>query len=274
MSALNVEQVLTESVEGQPEPVGVSVSEISHNSRLEAYSKPQNDHTFSNMTHQPKTVSEVHQTKESQPTPAADCLPLVSNAPPGQPSDQRSFSAAPNPHESQQDLTHEGIPQPVRPHQSTLSGTEHTPAISVVPSSPLTPGAPPNPMVSSEVHRSLEPSNMSAADRRASRRRSAMDSSANHRLSGSHSPTRALASSVPSSPLPKLSEPLPPAFESPTLAELGLSLSVLTGDLPSHQFTAPTNGTFLSPHYLLLCHSQGLDVLPLVSPPKIQPYAL
>lgn len=69
-------------------------------------------------------------------------------------------------------------------------------------------------------------------------------------------------------------EPLPPALPSPTLRELGLSLSVLTGDLPANQFVTPTNGTFLSPHYLLLCHSQGLDVMPLMSPPSIQPYAL
>lgn len=30
----------------------------------------------------------------------------------------------------------------------------------------------------------------------------------------------------------------------------------------------------MAPHYLLLCHAQGLDVLPLVSPPAPQPYAL
>jgi hypothetical protein len=175
MSGLNVEQVLTESVESQPEPVGVSVSEISHNSRLGAYSKPQNDHSFSNMSHQPKAVSEVHQNKDSQPMPGTDCLPLVSNASPGQPSEERGIPAAAQPHGSQQDLTHGGVTQPARSHQSPLSGTESAPAISVVPSSPLTPGGPANPMVSSEVHRSLEPSPMSAADRRASRRRSAMD---------------------------------------------------------------------------------------------------
>lgn len=60
----------------------------------------------------------------------------------------------------------------------------------------------------------------------------------------------------------------------PTLDELGLSLSTLTGELPSNQFTTPSNGTFLSPHYLLLCHPQGLDIMPLVSPPAVQPYAL
>lgn len=52
-------------------------------------------------------------------------------------------------------------------------------------------------------------------------------------------------------------------------------MSVLTSNLsPSHFTTPPTNGTFLSPHYLLLCHSQGLDVLPLTRPPAAQPYAL
>ncbi|KAI6044978.1 hypothetical protein EDC04DRAFT_2637860 [Pisolithus marmoratus] len=64
---------------------------------------------------------------------------------------------------------------------------------------------------------------------------------------------------------------LPP----PTLQELGLSLMAITATLsPSHFSTPPTNGTFLAPHYLLLCHAQGLDVLPLVSPPALQPYAL
>lgn len=67
----------------------------------------------------------------------------------------------------------------------------------------------------------------------------------------------------------------PPALPAPTLQELGLSLSILTSDLsPSHFSTPPTSGAFLSPYYLLLCHAQGLDVLPLMSPPVLQPYAL
>ncbi|KAF8898580.1 hypothetical protein BD779DRAFT_21803 [Infundibulicybe gibba] len=67
----------------------------------------------------------------------------------------------------------------------------------------------------------------------------------------------------------------PPQLPPPTLQELGLSLSVLTSDLsPSHFSTPPSSGAFLAPHYLLLCHAQGLDVLPLVSPPSPQPYAL
>ncbi|KIK71134.1 hypothetical protein GYMLUDRAFT_185561 [Collybiopsis luxurians FD-317 M1] len=77
-----------------------------------------------------------------------------------------------------------------------------------------------------------------------------------------------------SSPLPTNVVP-PPRLPPPTLQELGLSFSVLTADLsPSHFSTPPSSGAFLSPHYLLLCHAQGLDVLPLVSPPEPQPYAL
>ena len=67
----------------------------------------------------------------------------------------------------------------------------------------------------------------------------------------------------------------PPRLPAPTLQELGLALSVVTPDLsPSHFSAPPWSGTFLEPHYLLLCHAQGLDVLPLVSPPAQQPYAL
>jgi hypothetical protein len=75
-------------------------------------------------------------------------------------------------------------------------------------------------------------------------------------------------------PVPRPSTP-PPPLPSPSLAELGLSLTVLTEHLsPSHFSTPPTSGAFLAPHYLLLCHAQGLDVLPLVSPPAPAPYAL
>ena len=69
--------------------------------------------------------------------------------------------------------------------------------------------------------------------------------------------------------------PPPPPLPPPTLQELGLSLSAITASLsPSHFSTPPSSGAFLSPHYLLLCHAQGLDVLPLFSPPALQPYAL
>jgi hypothetical protein len=75
-------------------------------------------------------------------------------------------------------------------------------------------------------------------------------------------------------PVPRPSTP-PPPLPSPSLIELGLSLDVLTEHLaPSHFSTPPTSGAFLAPHYLLLCHAQGLDVLPLVSPPAPVPYAL
>ncbi|KAG1826118.1 uncharacterized protein BJ212DRAFT_1318121 [Suillus subaureus] len=79
------------------------------------------------------------------------------------------------------------------------------------------------------------------------------------------------------SPSPTPARPLtpPPPLAPPTLKELGLSLSVVTEDLsPSHFTTPPTSGTFMAPHYLLLCHAQGLDVLPLISPPAAHPYAL
>ncbi|KAJ3507516.1 hypothetical protein NMY22_g16904 [Coprinellus aureogranulatus] len=83
------------------------------------------------------------------------------------------------------------------------------------------------------------------------------------------------SASRPSSPPPARPGTPPPALPPPSLSELGLSLSLLTSDLsPSHFSTPPTSGAFLAPHYLLLCHAQGLDVLPLVSPPAPQPYAL
>lgn len=88
-------------------------------------------------------------------------------------------------------------------------------------------------------------------------------------------PSNSESASRASSPLPARPVTPPPQLPAPTLQELGLSLSVLTSDLsPSHFSTPPTSGAFLSPHYLLLCHAQGLDVLPLLSPPAPQPYAL
>ena len=77
------------------------------------------------------------------------------------------------------------------------------------------------------------------------------------------------------SPIPARSPTPPPPLPPPSLHELGLSLSVITPDLsPSHFSSPPASGAFLAPHYLLLCHAQGLDVLPLTSPPAPQPYAL
>lgn len=88
----------------------------------------------------------------------------------------------------------------------------------------------------------------------------------------SQSPSNSRASS-PATPARPITPP--PPLPPPTLQELGLSLMAITATLsPSHFSTPPTNGTFLAPHYLLLCHAQGLDVLPLVSPPALQPYAL
>ena len=69
--------------------------------------------------------------------------------------------------------------------------------------------------------------------------------------------------------------PPPPALSPPTLQELGLNISTITSSLsPSHFTSPPCSGAFLPPHYLLLCHSQGLDVIPLVAPPAPMPYAL
>ncbi|KAF9056319.1 hypothetical protein BJ165DRAFT_1432592 [Panaeolus papilionaceus] len=74
---------------------------------------------------------------------------------------------------------------------------------------------------------------------------------------------------------PRAPSPPPPPLPAPTLVELGLCLSPLTTELsPSHFTAPPSSGAFLAPHYLLLCHAQGLDVIPLVSPPAPQPYAL
>ncbi|KAF8314195.1 hypothetical protein DL93DRAFT_2136935 [Clavulina sp. PMI_390] len=70
-------------------------------------------------------------------------------------------------------------------------------------------------------------------------------------------------------------EPLPPSLDAPSLRDLGLSLNVLTPSLiPSNYATPPTSGTFMQPHFLLLCHNQGLDVLPLVGPPAPKAYGL
>ncbi|KAF5356044.1 hypothetical protein D9756_003901 [Leucocoprinus leucothites] len=81
--------------------------------------------------------------------------------------------------------------------------------------------------------------------------------------------------SRPVSPAAAPAVPPPPSLPPPSLQELGLSLSVVTSDLsPTHFSTPPASGAFLAPHYLLLCHAQGLDVLPLTSPPAPQPYAL
>ncbi|KAJ7071214.1 hypothetical protein C8F01DRAFT_1109558 [Mycena amicta] len=158
--------------------------------------------------------------------------------------------------------------------------TQGQPPLTRRPSNLQPPEPSPQPPVSPTRESSLTPS-----DRR-SRHRSAVEVRASNRLSGfftnlihrreptaPRSPIREERPAPPQSP----SRPVtpPPRLPPPTLTELGLALSVLTQDLsPSHFSTPPTSGAFMAPHYLLLCHAQGLDVLPLVSPPVSQPYAL
>ncbi|KAG8920198.1 hypothetical protein FRC00_010346, partial [Tulasnella sp. 408] len=61
----------------------------------------------------------------------------------------------------------------------------------------------------------------------------------------------------------------------PSLRELGLHMTALTPTLTAPQFPSlPVSGVFLAPHYLLLCHNQGLDVMPLNGSLPPQPYAL
>ncbi|KAK2461800.1 hypothetical protein APHAL10511_006263 [Amanita phalloides] len=75
----------------------------------------------------------------------------------------------------------------------------------------------------------------------------------------------------PPDPDPPRSATPPPLLPPPSLPELGLTLHQIAADLSS---SPPSAGAFLAPHYLLLCHAQGLDVLPIVSPPAPHPYAL
>jgi hypothetical protein len=94
---------------------------------------------------------------------------------------------------------------------------------------------------------------------------------------GAPSPTPRKAQRTPSPTPPVVARPAtpPPLLPAPTLSDLGLTLSTVTAKLsPSHFSSPPTSGAFLAPNYLLLCHAQGLDVLPLTYPPVPQPYAL
>ncbi|KAE9410938.1 hypothetical protein BT96DRAFT_870754 [Gymnopus androsaceus JB14] len=143
---------------------------------------------------------------------------------------------------------------------------------------------PPSPTRSTHTEQSSLSRRRSVTDQRSSRRLSGFFNNLIHRRDG---PARsAIREELPPPPAqvekddhtrpssPSNATP-PPRLPAPTLQELGLSFSVLTADLsPSHFSTPPSSGAFLSPHYLLLCHAQGLDVLPLVSPPEPQPYAL
>ncbi|KAI8995512.1 hypothetical protein BD414DRAFT_534673 [Trametes punicea] len=168
------------------------------------------------------------------------------------------------------------------------------------PASPTLPATPRS--VSTSHHSSAAPNNAtlaphthSASDRRR-RHRATLDSRASNRFSGflsnlihrrDHPPNSpppepnppavspTTQSSPTSSPVPPRPSTPPPQLPPPTLDDLGLTLTPLTTHLsPAHFSSPPTSGAFLAPHYLLLCHSQGLDVLPLVSPPAPQPYAL
>ncbi|KAF5390340.1 hypothetical protein D9757_002783 [Collybiopsis confluens] len=162
------------------------------------------------------------------------------------------------------------------------------------PSPPLPPSSPTrNATAAMEDHTMAAGRRRSTPDPRSSRRLSGFFNNLIHRREARTGTTireeqRPAGSSSPqpdksasdetarsSSPVPPAVVPPPPKLPAPTLQELGLSFSVLTANLsPSHFSTPPSSGAFLSPHYLLLCHAQGLDVLPLVSPPEPQPYAL
>ncbi|KAJ7357169.1 hypothetical protein DFH08DRAFT_922309 [Mycena albidolilacea] len=167
---------------------------------------------------------------------------------------------------------------------STLQPTNQVPP---PPASPTR--ASPEPSLASNERRNRH---RSAVEVRSSNRLSGFFTNLIHRRDGNanhaprspireeRTPPSPLAAQAPAqsrSPSPTPARPVtpPPRLPPPTLTELGLSLSVLTADLsPSHFSTPPTSGAFLAPHFLLLCHAQGLDVLPLLSPPVSQPYAL
>ncbi|KAG9036281.1 hypothetical protein FRB95_009429 [Tulasnella sp. JGI-2019a] len=76
---------------------------------------------------------------------------------------------------------------------------------------------------------------------------------------------------------PQIERPItpPPNLPPPTLRDLGLKMAAVTPLLTHPLYSSPpTSGVFLAPSYLLLCHNQGLDVLPLASPPTAHPCAL
>ncbi|KDQ63758.1 hypothetical protein JAAARDRAFT_29798 [Jaapia argillacea MUCL 33604] len=185
------------------------------------------------------------------------------------------------------------IVQVTEPASPGLPPTLHTPS----PSTSSSPVPPPSP--SSRTHRSTGSQEQQSRNRsitepsRAGNRLSGFFSNLIHRRDPTSSPSARSAireeprpespappqqTSTPpsraSSPVPRPGTP-PPSLPAPTLQELGLSLSSITSNLsPSHFSTPPSSGAFLAPHYLLLCHAQGLDVLPLISPPAPTPYAL
>ncbi|TBU64939.1 hypothetical protein BD310DRAFT_838557 [Dichomitus squalens] len=161
-------------------------------------------------------------------------------------------------------------PRSVRSHRSSATAVSNT---SLAP-----------PAHSANVSRERPRRNRATLDTRASNRFSGFLSNLIHRRDHPPNPPpeqplpptlSAKDSSRASSPAPPRPTTPPPQLPPPSLDDLGLSLSSLTAHIsPAHLSNPPISGAFLAPHYLLLCHSQGLDVLPLVSPPAPQPYAL
>ncbi|KAI0094721.1 hypothetical protein BDY19DRAFT_988528 [Irpex rosettiformis] len=195
--------------------------------------------------------------------------------------------------------TASSIPQPqgMAPQGAEEGSVRSLPIVQVTePSSPVTmntrtvseaPLASPATSLASTTNSSLDRrSTLRAQDTRASNRISGFFSYLIHRRDHPLPTTRESMTPPPStptaredsrasSPLPSRPATPPPPLPAPALSDLGLSLSSITTPLsPSHFSSPPCSGAFLQPHYLLLCHAQGLDVLPLVSPPAPQPYSL
>ncbi|KAJ6627119.1 hypothetical protein B0H10DRAFT_1995487 [Mycena sp. CBHHK59/15] len=206
-------------------------------------------------------------------------------------------------------ITHEHDPEAASPHDSSRgpslsTTTEHLSDTASVHSMPAVLVTEPDSALARRASTLQTVGSTTPPPERRNRHRSAIETRSSNRLSGFFtnlihrrdvppssasrstireerpppSPLAGQTSSIPSrstSPVPTRPVTPPPRLPPPTLTELGLSLSVLTADLsPSHFSTPPTSGAFLAPHFLLLCHAQGLDVLPLVNPPLSQPYAL
>ncbi|KAK7694531.1 hypothetical protein QCA50_001717 [Cerrena zonata] len=196
--------------------------------------------------------------------------------------------------------------------EADVSSVHSVPVVQVT--EPTSPVAPSTPQSTSSTFLSQTTSNLAPTtgsinsgnprspvhDRRL-RHRSMQDNRASNRFSGFFSnlihrrdpqpttPTRETMASEPSptptpaprsssrasSPLPSRPSTPPPPLPAPTLQDLGLDLSTITSHIsPAHFSSPPTSGAFLAPNYLLLCHAQGLDVLPLQAPPSTQPYTL
>ncbi|KAG8791922.1 hypothetical protein FRC12_007837 [Ceratobasidium sp. 428] len=238
-------------------------------------------------------------------SPASTALSVVSDAPAGASLDAGACSDP----DVRNKLTAVVQPTMAMTNTATEADDEARPLPEAVPVVRIT-EAPPSPVVASPrasaqtdplphsppQRSSLSAATSAAASGRDRNRRATMDARASNRLSGFFSQLLTARRNEPAPPMPasrdrSVSPPAspvaqtftppprpttpPPSLPPPTLAELGLSMSVITPGLTSAQYaTPPTNGTFLAPHYLLLCHAQGLDVLPLVGPPAPQPYAL